>query len=165
MIRTLAQIAILLWIAIVPFFIIYSLPSPTPIYEAPVTQRQAEKRTEDNGADQGIASPRGVLMWVHSNRDDINAFSTITIAAFTVILAVFTVSLASSTRRSADLAKNEFVSSQRPNCACAMSSSLAKEFLVPRTAARFLLLDRASPGSSSFPTLAARAPRLPAPSQ
>ncbi len=42
--------------------------------------------------------------FVHENRDDINAFSTVVIAAFTIILGLFTISLAGSTRTAANAA-------------------------------------------------------------
>jgi hypothetical protein len=46
-----------------------------------------------------------VKEFIHENRDDINAVSTIFIAAFTIILGLFTISLARSTRIAANAAK------------------------------------------------------------
>jgi hypothetical protein len=44
--------------------------------------------------------------FIHTYRDDINAVSTIAIAAFTALLGIFTISLAGSTRIAADAAKD-----------------------------------------------------------
>jgi hypothetical protein len=55
-----------------------------------------------------------ITEFVHNNRDDINAYSTIVIAIFTAVLGVFTVSLAGSTRLAAQAAERALVDLERP---------------------------------------------------
>ena len=51
---------------------------------------------------------------IDCKKDDVNAFSTLSVAIFTAVLAAYTMSLGRSTRKAIDVARDEFLSSNRP---------------------------------------------------
>lgn len=91
------QIAIL----VLAFALLVSLlPSPNkeyPIYRCDGPQTTYDPAKGPNGV---IVAARRIVCFVHRNREDVNAWSTFVIAAFTIILSVFTVRLSAELRTS-----------------------------------------------------------------
>jgi hypothetical protein len=121
MLKTINQVLLAALIAVCIGFVV-SL-TPTPHQKYPIESCDTPDKPYDKDERHGavFVMTRRVVCFVDRNKDDINAWATLTIAAFTAILSIFTVRLARSTKIAADAARQasetarqEFNATHRP---------------------------------------------------
>ncbi len=116
MVRVLSYVALKSWIALGVTILV--LIAPTSVDQPPMNSSDTSENASEHGDHLfGALVLRDIGHWIHENRDDVAAFSTAIIAAFTIILVIFNFSLSRSTRRAANAAKTSAdasISFERP---------------------------------------------------
>jgi hypothetical protein len=104
--RTVIQILYAAFLAVILGLFIALIPTPYQPYPIQGCEDQENTYRPEKSQSVTIIIVREVGCFIHKNRDDIAATSTLTIAIFTIVLVIFTVRLARATKIAALAAKD-----------------------------------------------------------